>query len=646
MKKKHKKLLIRIIIALVLTAGLIVMKLTGQPEIRRIWLLIISLVPYLIVGYDVLLKAVKGILRGQVLDECFLMSIATIGAFVLGYIGDGDFYEAAAVMLFYQIGELFQGLAVDKSRRNIAKIMDIRPDTANLVDSVSGEISVVSPEEVEVGSLILIKPGEKVPIDGVVDRGESSVDTAALTGESVPRTMRKGSEVLSGSVNLTSDLWLRTTKEFGDSAVSRILELVENAGDRKSRSENFIARFARIYTPAVCISALLLALIPPLFCILITHSDPSWSTWLYRALAFLVASCPCALVVSIPLGFFAGLGGASRDGILIKGSNFIEALSQTDTVVLDKTGTLTRGNFVVTSVNVGGGSGAVPVLTKEALLEFAAMAEIDSTHPVGRSLISAYGREPDRKRVDNVENVSGKGVTAVVDGHDVAVGNAALMEDLGIVPDVAPGVKQGGTAVYVAVDGLYRGNIIISDELKPGAKKAVSMLSDVGVRRTVMLTGDRAGAAAEVAESAGITEYYSELLPEGKVAKLEEISGGSLDARRGSGKIAFVGDGINDAPVLALSDVGIAMGGIGSDAAVEAADVVLMDDDPVKIARAIKISRKCMRIVYENIIFAISVKLLSLLLVSLGIGGMWLAVFADVGVMVLCVLNAIRALRG
>jgi Cd2+/Zn2+-exporting ATPase len=646
MKAKHKKLLVRIIISMVLTAALIVMKVLGKPELPKMALLLISLVPYLIVGYDVLLKAAKRILRGQVLDECFLMSIATIGAFVLGYIGDGDFYEAPAVMLFYQIGELFQGLAVDKSRRNIAKIMDIRPDRANLLDPETCELSVVSPDEVEVGSAILIKPGEKVPIDGTVERGESNVDTAALTGESVPRTMRAGDEVLSGSVNLTSELVLRTTKEFGESAVSRILELVESAGDRKSRSENFIARFARIYTPAVCIAALLLALIPPLFSIAVLKSDPSWNVWLYRALAFLVASCPCALVVSIPLGFFAGLGGAGREGILIKGSNFIEALSKTGAVVFDKTGTLTRGNFEVSEISLSENiTRHFPDISREILLEFAAMAEIDSSHPIGQSLVRACGAEPDRKRVANIQNISGKGVSADVDGRKVAVGNAALMEDLGVqLGGPAPG-GSGHTCVYVSLDGLYGGYITISDEIKPGAKEAVSALRAGGIERAVMLTGDREETAREVAGKLGIDEYYSELLPEGKVGKLEEILGNI--ARNGKAKktVAFAGDGINDAPVLALSDVGIAMGGIGSDAAIEAADVVLMDDDPAKIPQAIRISKKCMRIVYENIIFAIAVKLLSLLLVSLGIGGMWLAVFADVGVMVLCVMNAIRALR-
>ena len=642
MKKKHKKLLIRIIIAAVLTAALIPLKLLGLPKYVT---LALAIVPYLIIGYDVLRKAVKGIIRGQVLDECFLMSIATIGAFVLGYISDGDFFEAPAVMLFYQIGELFQGLAVDKSRKNIAALMDIRPDHANLiVDEVNSEgapeVRVVSPDEVNPGSLILIKPGEKVPIDGTVEKGESALDTAALTGESVPRTVRTGDEVLSGTVNLSAELVLRTTKEFGESTVSRIMELVENASDRKSKSENFISSFARIYTPAVCIAAVLLAVLPPLISQFILNSSPAWTTWLYRALAFLVASCPCALVVSIPLGFFASLGGAGREGILIKGASFIEALSRTQTVVFDKTGTLTEGSFEVVSVE--------PVsISSSALLELAALAETDSPHPIALSLIRAYGKTPDRSRVDNIRSISGKGVIADVDGRTVAVGNAALLDLLGVaLPSASPAASgqdsaaavsaASATCSYVCVDNIYAGRILISDRIKAGSKGAIEDLHSCGITRTVMLTGDRKEVAEDVAAALGIDKVYSELLPGDKVDKLEALLP--------EGKLAFVGDGINDAPVLVRADIGIAMGGIGSDAAIEAADVVLMDDDPRKIATAISISKKCMRIIYENICFSIGVKLLSLVLVALGVGGMWLAIFADVGVMVLAVLNAIRAL--
>lgn len=642
MKKKHKKLLIRIIIAAVLTAALIPLKLLSLPKYVT---LALAIVPYLIIGYDVLRKAAKGIIRGQVLDECFLMSIATIGAFVLGYISDGDFFEAPAVMLFYQIGELFQGLAVDKSRKNIAALMDIRPDHANLIvdaENFEGapEVSVVSPEEVAPGSLILIKPGEKVPIDGTVEKGESALDTAALTGESVPRTVRAGDEVLSGTVNLSAELVLRTTKEFGESTVSRIMELVENTSDRKSKSENFISSFARIYTPAVCISAVLLAVLPPLISRFILNSSPAWTTWLYRALAFLVASCPCALVVSIPLGFFASLGGAGREGILIKGASFIEALSRTQTVVFDKTGTLTEGSFEVVSVE--------PVsISSSALLELAALAETDSPHPIALSLIRAYGKTPDRSRVGNIRSISGKGVIADVDGRTVAVGNAALLDLLGVALPSAPSAASGqysaaavsaasATCSYVCVDNIYAGRILISDRIKTGSKGAIEALHSCGITRTVMLTGDRKEVAEDVASALGIDKVYSELLPGDKVDKLEALLP--------EGKLAFVGDGINDAPVLVRADIGVAMGGIGSDAAIEAADVVLMDDDPMKIATAIRISKKCMRIIYENICFSIGVKLLSLVLVALGVGGMWLAIFADVGVMVLAVLNAVRAL--
>lgn len=647
MEKEQKILLIRIIIAAVLTAALIPLRFLDLP---RPVMLLLSLVPYLIAGYDVLREAAEGILHGQVLDECFLMSIATIGAFVLGYISDGDFFEAPAVMLFYQTGELFQDLALDKSRKNIAALMNIRPDHANLIEdelSDGSAFRVVPPDEVEPGSLILIKPGEKVPIDGVVEKGESAVDTAALTGESVPRTVRSGDEVLSGTVNLSGELLLRTTKNFGESAVSRIMELVENAGERKARSENFIAAFAKIYTPAVCIAALLLAIAPPLFLKFVLGTDAAWTTWLYRALSFLVASCPCALVVSIPLGFFASLGGAGREGILIKGAGFVEALSKTGTVVFDKTGTLTRGSFEVMDI-IPADPGTV---SKEELLELAALAETDSTHPIGLSLIRTYGKEPDRSRVDNIRNISGKGVMADVDGRTVAAGNSALMASLDIS---APEAPEGVTCVFVAAAGVFKGTILISDQLKPGAAEAIGALRENGIKRIAMLTGDRKEAAEYAGRALGIDEVYSELLPGDKVEKLEKMLAetgaveGAADNGARSGrrsKQAFVGDGINDAPVLVRADVGIAMGGIGSDAAIEAADVVLMDDDPAKVAKAVRISRKCMRIIYENIVFSIAVKLLALLLVAVGLGGMWLAVFADVGVMVLAVLNAIRALR-
>lgn len=659
MKERHeneenpKIKIIRIVVAAVLTAGLAVLKFTGA-GIPKWAALAIAIAAYLTVGYDVLLSAAKGIVRGKMLDECFLMSVATIGAFVLGYLSGGDFFEAPAVMLFYQIGELFQDMAVEKSRDNIAALMDIRPDHANLIDEATGELSIVAPDTVRAGSLILVKPGEKIPIDGTVESGESAVDTAALTGESVPRTARPGTELLSGSVNLSAELRLRTTKEFGDSAVSRILELVENSEERKSRSENFIGRFARIYTPAVCAAAILLALVPPLLSVLILHSDPAWMTWLYRALAFLVASCPCALVVSIPLGFFASLGGAGREGILIKGSGFLEALSKTGTVVFDKTGTLTAGNFEVTAVS--------PVsISSEKLIELAALAEIDSSHPIGLSLIRAYGKTPDRSRVGNVREVSGKGVVAEVDGDEIAVGNTGLMDLLGISrysgdftdfsglsPDISRSEDSRATVICVAVKGRFAGTVELSDRLKPTAKEAVSKLRDNGISRTVMLTGDREEVAASVAKETGIDEYHAELLPQDKVEKLEKIISRvseKQDDCHGCGKVAFVGDGINDAPVLVRADIGIAMGGVGSDAAIEAADVVLMDDEPLKIPRAIGIARKCMKIIYENIAFSICVKLLTLIPVALGIGGMWLAIFADVGVMVLCVLNAIRALN-
>ena len=638
MKRKHKKLLIRIIVAAAFTLMLIMLGPLGVTPPRPV-MLALCIVPYLIAGYDVLRKAAKNLTGGRFLDECFLMTVATTGAFVLGYITDGSFFEAVAVMLFYQTGELFQGMAVDKSRKNIAALMDIRPDHANVI-AENGNVECVDPDTVPEGSVILIKPGEKVPIDGRVISGESTLDTAALTGESVPRRVSEGDDVMSGCVNLSGELRLETTKRFAESTVSRILELVENAGNRKSRSEQFISKFARIYTPLVCALAVLLAVLPPLISLLI-KADPAWLTWLYRALAFLVASCPCALVVSIPLSFFAGIGGASRDGVLIKGSNYLEALSKADTVVFDKTGTLTEGSFRVTDVIPAGD--AEPAENADTIIELAAHAEIDSNHPVGLSLVAAYGREPDRSRVSGIRNIPGKGVTAYVDGKRIAAGNIALMHDLQI--DAAScGAEEdtGATCVYVAEDNVCLGLILISDRVKPSARGAVRLLKDYcGVRQTVLLTGDMRKISENVGKYLEFDRTYSELLPEDKVSHVEEL----LSTVPAGRKLVFTGDGINDAPVLVRSDVGVAMGGIGSDAAIEAADVVLMDDDPVKLAHAIRLSKKCMRIVYENTVFAIGIKILSLLLVALGIGGMWLAIFADVGVMVLAVLNAIRAIR-
>ena len=663
MEKEQKVILIRIIVAAVITGVLLVLKALNLLDLPVWALFLLNLVPYLIAGYDVLLEAGEGIVHGELLDECFLMAVATLGALALGWLSGGDFYEATAVMVFYQLGELFQDLAVERSRKNITELMDLRPEYANLYRSTDNagtdrslnDLDTVrtAPEDVPVGSYIVVKPGERIPIDGIVVRGESGIDTAALTGESVPRTARPGDELLSGCVNLNSELLIQTTKEFSQSAVSRILELVENSGERKARSENFITRFARIYTPVVCALAVLLAVLPPLLTLLIKGTDPRWTLWLYRALAFLVASCPCALVVSVPLAFFAGVGGAGRNGILVKGSCFLEALSRADTVVFDKTGTLTRGSFEVVRVEA-------VTLPESELLELAAHAEFDSPHPIGQSLLRAYGRDPDPKRVDNIVNVSGKGVTATVDGRSIAVGNSSLLtsdpgtdNDLYIASDPGtdnsfdPGTDNGCTVVYVAVDGVYAGRILISDELKPTAAEALKLLRQTGknggagVNRTAMLTGDRQDVGDRVAGGLGIDEVYGGLLPENKVEQLEKL----LDAVPKGKKLAFVGDGINDAPVLVRADVGIAMGGIGSDAAIEAADIVLMDDDPVKVPVAIKTARKSMRIVYENIVFAIGVKLLTLALVAAGLGGMWLAVFADVGVMVLSVLNAVRALR-
>ena len=581
------------------------------------------MLPYLVIGYDILKKAVKGILNRQVFDENFLMAVATIGAIALG-----DYKEGVAVMLFYQIGELFQSYAVGKSRRNISELMDIRPDYANVEQD--GELVQVDPDEVEIGTVILVKPGEKIPIDGIVVEGASSLNTSALTGESLPREAKEGDEVISGCINMTGLLKIRTTKEFGESTVSKILELVENSSSRKSRSENFISKFARIYTPAVCYGAVALAFLPPIVRMVFMGLPADFGTWIYRALTFLVISCPCALVISIPLSFFAGIGGASKEGVLVKGSNYLETLSQTKYVVFDKTGTMTQGVFEV--------SGIYPAaLSKEEVVEYAACAESYSSHPISKSLQKAYGKEIDKNRVTEVKEISGKGVTAQVDGRLVAAGNGKLMDQLGVPYTVC---NEVGTLVYVAVDGRFAGCILISDLLKPHAKEAIAALKNAGVTRTVMLTGDTKHVADAVAAELGIHEVCSELLPADKVSKVEEL----LARKSGKEKLAFVGDGINDAPVLSRADIGIAMGALGSDAAIEAADIVLMDDDPLKIAKAIRISRKCIRIVYENIYFAIGIKVICLILGALGIANMWAAIFADVGVMVIAVLNAIRAL--
>lgn len=617
MNKKQKKVLIRIIVAVALLIILSFVPAEG-------WLqLALYMIPYLVIGYDILKKAVKGIMNRQVFDENFLMAVATVGAIALG-----DYKEGVAVMLFYQIGELFQSYAVGKSRRNISELMDIRPDYANI--EKDGEVVQVDPDEVAIGTIILVKPGEKIPIDGIVTEGTSSLNTSALTGESLPRNAKEGDEVISGCINMTGLLKIKTTREFGESTVSKILELVENSSSRKSRSENFISKFARVYTPAVCYGAVALALIPPIVRMVFMGLPADFGTWIYRALTFLVISCPCALVISIPLSFFAGIGGASKEGVLVKGSNYLETLSQTKYVVFDKTGTMTQGVFEV--------SGIFPAaLSKEELIEYAACAESYSSHPISKSLQKAYGKEIDKNRVTEVTEVSGKGVTAKVDGRLVAAGNGRLMDQLGIPYTVC---DQVGTLVYVAVDGTFAGCIVISDLLKPHAKEAISALKKAGVTRTVMLTGDTKRVADSVAAELGIHEVCSELLPADKVAKVEEL----LAKKSEKEKLAFVGDGINDAPVLSRADIGIAMGALGSDAAIEAADIVLMDDDPLKIAKAIKISRKCIHIVYENIYFAIGIKVICLILGALGIANMWAAIFADVGVMVIAVLNAIRAL--
>jgi Cd2+/Zn2+-exporting ATPase len=623
MTKKQKKMLLRIIIAAVMLAALYFLPVTG-------WLRLgLYLVTYLVIGYDILKKAGQGIANGRVFDENFLMAVATVGAFALAiYEKSGDYNEAIAVMLFYQVGELFQSYAVGKSRKNISALMDIRPDYANIEQD--GKLVQVDPDEVAVGTMIVVQPGEKAPIDGVVVEGSSTLNTSALTGESLPRDVHEGDEIISGCINMTGVLKIRTTKAFGESTVSRILELVENSSSRKSRSEDFIAKFARIYTPVVCYSALALAVLPPVIR-LVGGMDGQWEQWIYRALTFLVTSCPCALVVSIPLSFFAGIGGASHEGILIKGSNYLETLSQVRTVVFDKTGTLTRGVFEVTAVHHSD-------MDEQKLLEYAALAECASSHPISKSLQRAYGKAIDRSRVTDIQELSGHGVTAVVDGHPVAAGNSKLMEQLGIPYHDCHSV---GTIIHMAVDGQYAGHIVISDVVKPHAKEAIEALHKAGVEKTVMLTGDAKKVADAVAAELGVDEVHSELLPGDKVDKVESL----LAQQSGKAKLAFVGDGVNDAPVLGRADIGIAMGAMGSDAAIEAADIVLMDDEPLQIAKAIRISRKCIGIVYENIVFALAVKFACLVLVAIGLADMWAAIFADVGVMVLAVLNAIRALR-
>ena len=616
MNKKQKKMLIRIIIAAVL---IVVFSLLPAEGYLRV---VLFMIPYLVIGYDILKKAFKGILNKQVFDENFLMAVATVGAILLG-----DYSEGVAVMLFYQIGELFQSYAVGKSRRNISELMDIRPDYANI--EKDGTLEQVDPDEVEIGTIIVVQPGEKVPIDGVITEGTSTLNTSALTGESLPRDAKAGDEVISGCINMTGLLKIRTTKEFGESTVSKILELVENSSSRKSKSENFISKFAKYYTPAVCYGALALAFIPPIV-LLIMGKPAMWGDWIYRALTFLVISCPCALVISIPLSFFAGIGGASNQGILVKGSNYLETLAQTKYVVFDKTGTMTQGVFEVSGIHHN-------EMPDEKLLEYAALAECSSSHPISKSLQKAYGKPIDRNRVTDIEEISGNGVIAKVDGISVAAGNTKLMNRLGIAYQDCHHV---GTVVHMAIDGKYAGHILISDIIKPHAKEAIAELKKAGISKTVMLTGDSKRVADQVAEELGIQEVYSELLPADKVSRVEEL----LNQKSEKDKLAFVGDGINDAPVLSRADIGIAMGALGSDAAIEAADIVLMDDDPLKISKAIKIARKCIRIVYENIYFAIGIKILCLILGALGIANMWVAIFADVGVMILAVLNAIRTL--
>lgn len=622
MNKKQKKMLIRILIAAVL---MVVLHFVPASGILRF---VLYMIPYAIIGYDILIKAGKGVKNRQPFDENFLMAVATVGAIVLGLTQSGDYTEAIGVMLFYQVGEWFQSYAVGKSRRNISQLMDIRPDYANIEQD--GALEKVDPDEVEVGTIIIVQPGEKVPIDGVIVEGSSTLDTSALTGESLPRETAPGDEIISGCINLSGVLKIRTTREFGESTVSKILDLVENASSRKSRSEAFISRFARVYTPAVCYSALALLILPPLVRMFLLDLPADWGDWLYRALTFLVISCPCALVISIPLSFFAGIGGASNAGVLIKGSNYLETLSQVKAIVFDKTGTLTQGVFEVSGIHHN-------KLEDEKLLGLAALAESASSHPISRSLQRAYGKPVDRSRVSDIQEISGNGVIAKVDGVEVAAGNDKLMKRLGI--DFIP-CHHVGTIIHMAVNGDYAGHIVISDVIKPHSKQAIHDLHRAGIQKTIMLTGDIDPVARQVADELGIDEVYSELLPADKVEKVESL----LQNRPSGGKLAFVGDGINDAPVLSRADIGIAMGAMGSDAAIEAADVVLMDDDPLKIVKAVKISRKCLRIVYQNIVFAIGIKLICLVLGALGLANMWLAIFADVGVMILAVLNAIRAL--
>lgn len=623
MNKKQKKMLIRIIIAALLMIGLNFVSAEGKIRFM------LYMIPYFIIGYDILIKAGKGIKNRRVFDENFLMALATVGAILIAVKDNGDYTEAIAVMLFYQIGEWFQSYAVGKSRKNISELMDIRPDYANV--ECGGKLEKREPDEIAVGDIIIVQPGEKVPIDGIVTEGNSSLNTSALTGESLPREIKAGDEIISGCINMTGVLKIKTTKEFGESTASKILDLVENAGSRKSKSEYFISKFAKVYTPAVCYSALALAVIPPAVRIFFMNVPAEWGMWIYRAMIFLVISCPCALVISIPLSFFAGIGGASKEGILIKGANYMETLSQTDYVVFDKTGTLTQGVFEVNGIYYN-------KMPEEKILEYAALAESSSSHPISRSLKKAYGKDIDISRVTDIEEISGKGVVAVVDGIKTAVGNSKLMEFIKIKPEEC---RQAGTVIHIAVDGKYEGYIVISDKEKPNSKKAVSELKRIGISQTIMLTGDIKNVAEQTAKSLGIDRVYSELLPAGKVEKVEEL----LEEKKGrKSKLAFVGDGINDAPVLSRADIGIAMGAMGSDAAIEAADVVLMDDDPLKIPKAVKISQKCIKIVYQNIVFAIGVKIICLILGAAGIANMWLAIFADVGVMIIAILNAVRAL--
>ena len=623
MNKKQKKRLYQIIACVIMIVAISIVGVSGVLKLA------LYLITYIIIGHDILKKAVKGIIKGQVLDENFLMAIATVGAFIMAiYSRSEDYLECVAVMLFYQIGELFQSYAVGKSRDNIAALMDIRPDYANIMQD--GELTRVDPEDVSVGSVIIVQPGEKVPLDGVVVKGSSSLNTAALTGESLPRDVAEGEEIISGCINMTGVIEVRTTKEFGDSTVSKILDLVENASSRKSKSEDFIKRFAKVYTPAVCIGALILATLPPVISRIVIGNS-NWNIWFYRALTFLVVSCPCALVISIPLSFFAGIGGASHAGVLVKGSNYLEALSQVTTVVFDKTGTLTKGSFEVSGIHHNR-------LEEEKLLEYAALAECASSHPISRSLIDAYGKPLDRSRVSDIEEISGHGICAKVDGHNVLVGNDKLMKSYNVDYRDCHSV---GTVIHVAIDNEYQGHIVISDVIKPEAKEAIAALKKLGIHNTVMLTGDSSKVAAAVADSMGIDRVLSELLPQDKVSELEKL----LETKSPKDKLAFVGDGINDAPVLSRADIGIAMGAMGSDAAIEAADVVLMDDNPMQIAKAIKISKKCIGIVRQNITFALSIKFACLILSAVGIANMWLAIFADVGVMVIAVINAIRALK-